>query len=85
MGVKKFFLVIERFAFVKSLLFMSTLRKKKSLGHISHFPLPRSTFSSPPFWGCKALPKTMQNLRLFILFSLLFLDKLLKILGAGLV
>ena len=84
MGVKKFFWVMERFAFVKSLLFMSTLKKKKW----AIFPISLyrgALLVPPPFWGCKALPKTMQNLRLYTLFSLLFLDKLVKILGAGLV
>ena len=35
---------------------------KKSLGHFSQFPIPRSTFSDPPFRGCHAPPKQRPNL-----------------------
>ena len=84
-GGENFFFDHRKICMGEKFTFYVYFEIKKSLGHISHFPLARSTFSSPPFWGCKALPKTMQNLRLFILFSLLFFDKLVKILGAGLV
>ena len=50
MGVKKFFLVIERFAFVKSLLFMSTLRKKK-VWAIFPISLYRGALLVPPLFG----------------------------------
>ena len=56
MGVKKLFLVIEKFAFVKSLLFMSTLRKKK-VWAIFPISLYQGALLVPHFLGVQSTTK----------------------------
>ena len=84
-GGEKFFFGHRKICIGEKFTFYVYFEMKKSLGHISQFPIPRSTFSAPPFRGCEGPPKQRPNLWLFTLFSLLLLEKLVKNLGAGLV
>ena len=57
MGVKIFFFGHRKICIGEKFTFYVYFEIKKSLGHISHFPLARSTFSSPPFLGVQSTTK----------------------------
>ena len=60
-GTIKLFFCPRKNGIGEKFTFYVYFEMKKSSRLISQFPIPRSTFSAPPFRGCEALPKHRPN------------------------